>query len=393
MMFDASRRRVLKGLAALTCSALPIRMLGEAETPPNIVLILADDLGWGDLGCYGAHDMVTPRIDGLAKGGVRFTDFYAASTCVDGRACLMSGCYSPRTGFKQAYQPTDIRTRHGLSPAILTIPRYLTGVGYRCACIGKWGLGSAIQFLPIAHGFDEFFGIPYSNTLERGIMNVMRGNQVIKQSLTDREAGEFTEVLTLEALEFIERSGEHPFFLYLSHVMPHVALQVSPRFGGISERGIYGDCVATIDWSVGRIEDRLRELGLWEQTLLIFASDNGPWLLYGTHGGSAGPWRQGKQTVFEGGFRVPCVVSWPGVVPKEWDYPGIAGLIDLLPTFASAVGKSVGMELKLDGIDLLPGLLGHQPDAERAFVYYRRGEALAIRLGRWKLRQIFKRKR
>jgi len=369
-----------------------------APPPPNIVLIVADDLGYGDLGYFGAEDIRTPHLDRLGRFGMQFTNFYVAqAVCTASRAALLSGCLPNRIGLHGALNHTS---RHGIHPDEWLLPEMLRERGYATACIGKWHLGTRPQFNPLRHGFDEWFGIPYSNdnskyhpvlAAEMPPLPLYDGDRVIE---TDPDQSQFTRRFTERAVEFIERDrGPKPFFLYLPHVMPHVPIFASEKFKGRSARGLYGDVVEELDWSVGQIVAALDRRGVTRHTMVIFISDNGPWLSYGEHAGSAGELREGKLTAFEGGVRVPCIISYPYDMPSggACNDPWMA--IDLFPTLAALLARypeSRGAwppARKIDGRSALPLLLG-EPDAKsphEALFFYAGEELHAVRSGDWKL--------
>jgi len=367
--------------------------------PPNIVLVFTDDQGYGDLGCYGSKDIATPNIDRLAAEGVRFTDFYASqAVCSSSRASLLTGCYSERVGILGALMPNS---RIGIGPDEETIADLLKKRGYATAVFGKWHLGHHLPFLPLQHGFDEYLGLPYSNDMwpatydGKSIVDgrktsypplpLIRGNEKIAEIRTLEDQDTLTTRYTEAALGFIDKNKDRPFFLYVPHSMPHTPLGVSNKFRGKSRQGPYGDVIQEIDWSVGQILGRLKLHGLEKDTWVIFASDNGPWLNFGKYGGSAGPLREGKGTMFEGGPRVPCVMRWPGKLAAGRVISNIASTIDLLPSIVAACGAP-GPKNKIDGVDLWPlleGKAGADP-RDHFFYYYERG-LRAVRQGRWKL--------
>lgn len=363
-----------------------------AKRLPNIVLIVADDLGWGDLGCYGAKGYRTPNIDRLARQGTRFTSFYVSQpVCSASRASLLTGCYANRIGIHGALGPSS---KTALNPDEVTLGELLQGRGYATAIFGKWHLGHTPEFLPTRHGFDEYFGLPYSNdmwpkhpTAKPGTyppLPLFEGEQVV-ETMPDQRL--LTTRYTERAVRFIERHRDRPFFLYLAHSMPHVPLFVSDKFASKTKRGVFGDVIEEIDWSVGQVLDALRRVGVEDDTWVIFTSDNGPWLSYGDHAGSAGPFREGKGTVFEGGVRVPCVMRWPGHIPRRRvsDAPWMT--IDLLPTVATLVGAPLPPR-RIDGLDVWPLLSGQRgatnPHAAYYF-FYQQGDLQALRSGEWKL--------
>ena len=356
---------------------------------PNVVVLFADDLGYGDLGCYGAKGIRTPHLDRLAQEGTQFTSFYVAqAVCTASRAALMTGCYPNRVGL---FGALNHRSDTGIHEAELLLPELFKQRGYATAIFGKWHLGHRSKFLPTRHGFDTFFGIPYSNDngplhpIVRDIpaLPLFEGEKVVAH---DPDQRQFTRWFTERAVQFISDNKNRPFFLYVPHVMPHVPLHVSDAFKGKSQGGLYGDVVEELDWGVGEVLAALKQHGLEQNTLVIFLSDNGPFLSYGNHAGSAGPLREGKLTTFEGGVRVPCLMRWPGKIPAGVRNPAMVGTIDLLPTFGGLIGSKLS-GLPLDGRDAWPVLTG-QPGtkATRNVHYYYAGEELqAVRQGAWKL--------
>jgi arylsulfatase A len=360
----------------------------KIDRPPNVVIILADDQGYGDLGCYGSTDIETPNLDRMAKEGVRFTDFYVAQpVCSASRAALLTGCYPNRIGILAALNPS---ARHGISDQEKTLAQVLKPRGYATAIYGKWHLGHRPKFLPTRHGFDDYFGLPYSNdmwpkhpTAKFPDLPLIEGEKVVA---LNPDQTKLTTWYTERAVKFIEKNKDRPFLLYLPHTMPHVPLHVSDKFKGKSKQGLYGDVIMEIDWSVGEVLSALKKHNLDERTLVMFTSDNGPWLSYGNHAGSAGPLREGKMTTWEGGLREPCLMRWPGKIP-----PGIvcrepAMTIDVLPTVAKVAGAELPRH-KIDGLDIWP-LISGQPGAKcphEAFYFYWNQDLQAIRSGRWKL--------
>ncbi len=375
-------------LALASCSSPPAAP-PPYEGPPNIVLILADDQGYGDLGCFGARDFRTPNLDRLAREGTRFTDFYVAqAVCSASRAALLTGCYANRVGLQGAL---NHQSTVGIHEGEFLLSEACKRKGYATAVYGKWHLGLQEKFLPARHGFDEYFGIPYSN--DNGPLHpVMRdippvplfdGEKVVA---TDPDQRLFTRWITERALSFVSRNKARPFFLYLPHVMPHVPLHVSEGFRGRSGGGLYGDVIEELDAGVGEILEALRRLRLEERTLVIFLTDNGPFLSYGTHSGSAGPLREGKLTTWEGGVRVPCIMRWPRRIPAGRVFRGPLATIDLLPTVAGLLGVPLPPH-PIDGRDIWP-LLSGRPDArspQEAYFFYAGEELQALRSGDWKL--------
>lgn len=323
-----------------------------ATALPNIILINCDDLGYGDLACYGASDIQTPHLDRMAREGTRFTDFSVTSAlCTPSRASLMTGRYPGRYGLATGVLRPDATT--GLPGEEVTLAEVLKSRGYATGCIGKWHLGFVAGMRPMDQGFDSYFGVLHNldqfETVffeKEGGMPILRGDTVERRPAVPAE---MTELYTGEALRFIGQHREQPFFLYLSHAMPHLPFDASPPFKGKSARGLYGDVVEELDASTGRLLDRIRELGLAERTLVIFTSDNGP---ERKTPGTAGPLRGGKHTVFEGGLRVPCIAWWPGKIPSGRVNDAFLSTLDLLPTFAAISSATLPSGLTLDGADI-----------------------------------------
>jgi arylsulfatase A-like enzyme len=360
---------------------------GEPPRRPNFVIILADDLGYGDLGCYGGN-IETPNLDRMAREGMRFTDFYVAqAVCSASRTALLTGCYPNRVGILGALGPAS---KLGISAKEKTIADVLKSRGYTSAIYGKWHLGYQPPFLPTRHGFDDYYGLPYSNdmwpkhpTSTFPDLPLIEGEKTIA---LNPDQSNLTTSYTKHAVQFIEKNKDRPFFLYVPHTMPHVPLHVSDRFKGKSKQGLYGDVIMEIDWSVGEILAALKKHNLDDQTLVLFTSDNGPWLSYGNHAGSAGQLREGKGTTWEGGVREPCLVRWPGKVPAGvvCREPGMT--IDLLPTLAGLAGAELP-ELPIDGRDIWP-LLAAKAGAKSphdAYYFYWDRALQAVRSAKWKL--------
>lgn len=360
-----------------------------AASKPNIVLIFTDDQGYGDIGCFGAQDIRTPRIDQLAKEGMRFTDFYVAqAVCTASRAALMTGCYPNRVSLYGALNHTSPT---GINPTERLLPEMLQDEGYATAIFGKWHLGLQPMFHPQQHGFDDYLGIPYSNdnskyhpiVRDMPPLPLFDGAAIVER---DPDQSQFTRRFTDRAIDFIAKHKDRPFFVYIPHVMPHVPIFASEKFRGQSRRGLYGDVVEELDHSVGRILETLDELKLADKTLVIFMSDNGPFLSYGAHAGSAGKLREGKLTTYEGGMRTPCLMRWPGVIPAGKTCGELATTMDLLPTLAKLTGGKLS-DNRIDGRDIEPLLRG-DADAKtphEAFYYYAGSELQALRSGTWKL--------
>ena len=380
--------KIVQAVMALVCLLAPAAAFAADENRPNIVLIMADDLGYGDVGCFGATDIRTPNIDRLAADGTRFTSCYVAqAVCTASRAGLMTGCYPNRIGL---FGALNHQSNVGIADSELLLPEICKQAGYATAVLGKWHLGHRQPFLPTRHGFDEFLGLPYSN--DNGPLHpVMRDIPALpwidgeKTVESDPDQSQFTRRLTDRAVQFIERNKDRPLFLYVPHIMPHVPIFASEKFRGHSSRGLYGDAVEELDASVGEIVAVIAKHGLAERTLVIFLSDNGPFLSYGNHAGSSGALREGKLTTFEGGVRVPCVMRWPAKVPSGRVCDEMIATIDLVPSVAKLLGVSLSSN-KIDGVDIGPlvcGQVEHSPRSE--FLYYAGDELQAVRSGPWKL--------
>jgi arylsulfatase A len=376
-----------------------------AERPPNFVVIFCDDLGWGDLGCFGHPTIRTPHLDRMALEGQKWTQFYvAAPVCTPSRAALMTGRYPIRNGMTSGRRVVLFPdSGGGLPPEEVTLAELLKQKHYATGAFGKWHLGHLPQYLPTAQGFDTYYGIPYSNDMDKiggpnylaeaikdpdyypdiAHFNVplLRDEQIIERPA---DQNTITRRFTQEAIKFIREQRDRPFFVYLPHSLPHIPLFVSDEFRGTSLRGLYGDVIEEIDWSVGQVLETLRELELEQNTLVVFTSDNGPWLSFQTHGGSAGPLRAGKGTTFEGGQRVPTVFWWPGTVP-----PGVVtdlgSTLDLMATFASLTGTTPPSDRRLDSYDLSAVLRGTGSSPRQEMFFWTRGELHAVRSGPWKL--------
>ena len=374
--------RLLSIILLMVCTV--IHSLGA--TPPNVVIIFADDLGYGDIGCYGAKNWETPNIDKLASQGTRFTQFYVAqAVCSASRAALLTGKYPHRIPILYALGPN---ANNGMPAGEVTLAEILKSRGYTTAIFGKWHLGDKPQFLPIQHGFDEYFGIPYSNDMwphhPTGTypdLPLLHGEKVVEYNPDQRK---FTRLFTDLAVKFIEKNKEKPFFLYVPHPMPHVPLFVSEKFLGKSKGGLYGDVIMEVDWSVGQIMGAIKKQGLEQKTIVIFTSDNGPWLSYGNHGGTKGNLREGKGTVFEGGVRVPFIISWPGQVPANQVRHQPAATIDILPTIAKLSGAKA--PAGIDGEDIWELIKSDKEKTPHKVLHYFWAKELqAVRAGDWKL--------
>ena len=362
--------------------------INEPGRPPNIVLIVADDLGYGDLSCQGSRSIRTPNIDALAREGTRFTNFCVAQpVCTASRAALMSGCYPNRIGMAGALNHTSLI---GIHPDETLLPELLKARGYATAHFGKWHLGTRPKFYPTRHGFDTWAGLPYSNDngpLHPTIRGIPPLPFIVNDTVveTDPDQAMFTRRLTDLATAFIRENKSRPFFLYLPHIMPHVPIFASEKFKKFSKNGLYADVVEELDAAIGEVMKAIAAAGIDRNTMVVFLSDNGPFLSYGNHAGSAGPFREGKLTTFEGGVRVPFIVRWPGRVPSERIDARLVTGLDILPTLASIAGAQ-SPKARIDGIDLSNALLGKPGAMQREeFAYYSGGELHAVRSGKWKL--------
>jgi len=365
----------------------------QNEKRPNVVIVFTDDQGYADVGVFGAKGYATPNLDRMAAEGMKFTDFYSAqAVCSASRAALLTGCYPNRIGILGALGPG---AKHGINPNEVTIAELLKPLGYATAIYGKWHLGHRKKFLPTRHGFDEYFGLPYSNDMwpyhptagnRFPDLPLFENEKVINPKVTPKDQTQLTTWYTEHAVKFIKENKDRPFFLYVPHSMPHVPLYVSDKFKGKSERGIYGDVIMEIDWSVGQILKTLNKYGLDENTLVIYTSDNGPWLSYGTHAGSAGPLREGKGTTWDGGQREPTLMRWPGKIPAGKVCSEVAAAIDILPTIAKLTGAKLPPH-KIDGKDISPLMFGKKgaESPHEAYYFYWGRHLQAVRSGKWKL--------
>ena len=378
----------MKLIIALALLSFTAALPAATASDPNIIVIFCDDLGYGDLGCYGSTKNKTRRVDQLAGEGMMFTDFYSSSpVCTPSRASLMTGCYPRRVGMHEDFTGHWVlipRSRRGLNPKELTVAEVLKSKGYVTACVGKWHLGDQPPHLPTQHGFDYYFGIPYSNDMQ----SAGRGDPplpLVKQSRVIEAPADqttLTKRYTEQVISFIEDNQAKPFFVYLPHTFPHLPLFASPEFSGKSANGRYGDSIEEIDWSTGQILDCLDRLKLAENTLVIFTSDNGS---NGRNGGSNRPLSGAKGSTMEGGMRVPMIVRWPGRIPANSTCRELGTMMDLLPTFCTLTGALLPSQ-KIDGFDI-SGMLFGKEDAYsqyEALYYYRRRQLQAIRYGDWK---------
>jgi arylsulfatase A len=386
------------GLALALCAAHAVAQEHAAapasKRPPNVVVIFADDLGYGDLSCYGHPTIHTPHLDALAASGMKLTQFYVASpVCSPSRAALLTGCYPKRVGMHRhvIFPAYD----YGLHTDEITIADLLRERGYATGAFGKWHLGHRPGLLPTDQGFDEFFGVPYSNDMAQFHRKpgnkyefrypMMRGTDVVEW---EPDQHLLTKRLTEAAVGFIEAHADEPFFVYLPHPMPHIPIYASADFEGQSPRGLYGDVIEELDWSVGEVVGALERTGVRDDTLVVFTSDNGPWLPFGAHGGSAGLLRGGKGSNWEGGQREPCIVSWPGHVPAGSICRAVTTTMDLLPTVAALAGATLPDSRTIDGHDISALLMGEAGAASPTtqFLYYTaKGELAGVRRGAWKL--------
>ncbi|MCR9201393.1 MAG: sulfatase-like hydrolase/transferase [Planctomycetaceae bacterium] len=363
----------------LLVAAMPVSLrsicAGERQqAAPNIVVFLTDDQGYGDLGCFGSTSLQTPHIDQLCREGMKFTDFYVHQRCSPTRLAFMTGCHAHRAGSTKVIYAKD---RIGIHDNEITTAELLHSAGYRTAIIGKWHLGEWEAFHPVHHGFDEFFG--FLTDLEQGTGLYRDRTRV--ESVKHKTDGQYSSRLLDAAKDFVRTSKDGPFFLYYASPLPHTPWLPGERFKGTSSRGIYGDVIREIDWQVGELLETLKQQGIADNTLFVFASDNGPVL--GINGGDAGPFRDGKWTDFEGGIRVPCIIRWPNVIAAGSTNSQITGIIDLLPTFCELAGAAVPTDRTIDGRSLVPYLKGiqlQQPIHDSFIV-----PGSVIRQGRWKL--------
>jgi arylsulfatase A-like enzyme len=383
-------------VVVIACLSVGISV-ARADAPakqkqPNIILILADDQGYSDLSCYGSPNIKTPRIDQMAAEGVKFTDFYApASVCTPSRAGMLTGCYPIRVGMAEfpllpggkAWQTRVLyRTApFGLSPKETTIADVLKSAGYSTACIGKWHLGDQKPFLPTSNGFDYYFGLLY--TPDMPPLDYVSAGRIVEHKI---DLSQTTQRYTELALKFINDHKNGPFFLFLSHTYPHVPLAASQQFKGKSARGLYGDACEEIDSSTGRVLDELKKLNIDDNTMVIYTSDNGPWLAKGEDGGSAVPLRGGKGGIYDGGFREPCIIRYPGVVPAGKVCHEMATQMDFLPTFAHFAGATVPHPV--DGKDITDLVLVKEgaKTPDECFFYYSGNKLCAVRSGKWVLK-------
>jgi arylsulfatase len=395
------------GLGAVSLATLPVtaqKSQAFKASTPNVILILMDDMGYGDIGSTGANQYETPNLNRLANQGMQFTWYYCPQAVSSAsRAGLMTGCYPNRVGFSGALMPW---AQNGINSEETTIAEMLKTKAYHTGIIGKWHLGHHKEFLPLQHGFDYYFGIPYSNDMwpvdfdgvpihlkdtthrlmKYPILPLIEGNEKVAEVLTLADQDKLTTTYTEKAVSFIEDHKNQHFFLYLPHSMVHIPLGVSEKFKNKSKQGMYGDVMMEVDWSIGEILKALKKYKLEKNTLVIFTSDNGPWLNFGNHAGTSGGLREGKGTSWEGGQRVPCIMKWPGVIPEGEICNRLASAIDILPTLAEITGASLP-DKKIDGVSILPLMLGDITASPRHefYYYYQQNSLEAVQLDFWKL--------
>ena len=374
--------------------------LAEKNKSPNVVVIFMDDMAYADIGPFGATAYPTPNLDRMAKEGRKFSDFYVTqAVCSASRAGLLTGCYNVRVGIFGALGP---KSTQGLHKDEVTLAELCKQKGYATAIYGKWHLGHHKEFLPMQHGFDDYFGLPYSNDMwpyHPGVLHLpmkerlkrwphlplIDKNKIVNPQVSGKDQEQLTTEYTKRSVQFIEKNKDNPFFLYVPHSMVHVPLFVSDKFKGKSKSGLFGDVMMEVDWSVGQILDTLRKHNLDKNTLVIFTSDNGPWLSYGDHAGSSGPLREGKGTMFDGGCRESTIMWWPETIPSNSNCSTPAMTIDILPTVAELIGAKLPSH-KIDGKSILNLVTGKNDQSPQEAYYFYYGQQLqAIRMGKWKL--------
>ena len=399
----------MRSIAIATLLMVPTMTSLADDRPPNVVVIFMDDMGYADIGPFGDVKYPTPNLDRMAAEGRKFTDFVVSSAvCSASRSALLTGCYHRRVGFQGALGPS---AKVGINANETTLAEICKSKGYATACFGKWHLGHHPKFLPTNHGFDHYYGIPYSNdmwplhpnSIEKrkkdpnakipwAELPMIEGTKIVNESVQPEDQMLMTQQLTKRSVDFIKNNADKPFFLYVPHPMVHVPLYASKEFVGKSGQGIFGDVVMEIDWSVGEILNAIQSIGQDEKTLIVFTSDNGPWLSYGTHSGKATPLREGKGTMWEGGYREPTIMRWKGRIPPGTECEQLCSTIDLLPTVAGMINAKLP-DHKIDGHDIRPlmfGQAGAKSPHEAFYCYYKGGELQAVRNDRFKL--IFKHK-
>ena len=408
MSISPMNERLTMNLHTIIASLLTLTLICsdlisiQAAEQPNFVIIFTDDQGYGDVGCFGAEGYETPNLDQMADEGRKFTNFYVSqAVCSASRTSILTGCYNIRLGITGALSH---RSTIGINSEEMTLAELVKQKDYATAAYGKWHLGYQQKFLPLQHGFDDYFGLPYSNDMwpyhpayinlpedqkaKRGFpdLPLISKNQIVNPAVTPEDQTHLTTWYTEHAVKFIEDNQDKPFLLYLAHSMPHVPLYVSDKYKGDSEQGTFGDVIEEIDWSVGQVLSTLKKHGLDENTLVIFTSDNGPWLSYGNHAGSAGPFREGKGTTWEGGVREPCIMRWPGKIPAGTVCDELSATIDIFPTIAALADVPLP-DHKIDGHDIRPLMFGEKgaKTPHEVYYYYWGTHLEAIRSGDWKL--------
>jgi len=383
-MTNINRRDFLKiAGAGAVVAAVPVPRVMAAETKqkPNFIVILIDDMGYGDIEPYGSKVNRTPNLNRMAAEGMKLTSFYTAPVCTPSRAQMMSGCYAKRVSLPRVIGPASST---GLNPQEKTVARLLKDCGYATMCIGKWHLGDQPEFLPTKHGFDHYLGLPYSNDMGKNVpLPLLRDAKVVE---APAEQDKLTSLYTEEAVKFITANKDKPFFLYFPHTAVHVPIHPGKEFQGKSKNGAYGDWVEQVDWSVGLVLDKLRELKLDTNTMVLFTSDNGPWLSYGKLAGVATPLRGGKGSCWEGGMREPTIAWWPGKIAAKSSCDVMMSEIDVLPTLVGLAGGKVPSDKKIDGLDVWPLLSGKSKESPHEALFYFKNDSLeAVRSGKWKL--------
>jgi arylsulfatase A-like enzyme len=403
-MFRLKSTLTLSAASLVTLNTAAQKAAPFKESSPNIIIILMDDMGYGDIGRTGANQYETPNLNRLANQGMQFTWYYCPQAVSSAsRAGLLTGCYPNRVGISGALMPW---AKNGINPDETTIAEMLKTLGYHTGCIGKWHLGHYKEFLPLQNGFDEYYGLPYSNDMWPvdfdGVpirlkdtsnykmrypeLPLFEGNEKVGEVTDFAGQDKLTTTYTERAVKFIGEHRKEHFFLYFPHSMVHVPLGVSEKFRGKSKQGFFGDVMMEVDWSIGEIMKALEKYGLENNTLIIFTSDNGPWLNFGNHAGTTGGLREGKGTSWEGGQRVPCIMRWPDVIPEGEICNKLASSIDILPTLAAITGAALP-DKKIDGVNILPLMMGDKTASPRHefYYYYRQNSLEAVQRDFWKL--------
>ncbi len=378
MKFSLSYLPLLAALLLVGCQSTTTTT--SEDERPNFIIIMADDLGYADLGCFdGAVGYSTPNLDQMAADGMKLTSFYSASpVCSPSRAGLLTGREPLRMGIARVFFPTSWT---GMAPEEITMAEALKEQGYATGIVGKWHLGHHHWYMPLQQGFDEYFGIPYSNDMN-GVV-YFEDNEIVEWEV---DQSQITKTYTEKSLDFIERHQDEPFFLYVPHSMPHLPIYASEDFDGRTDRGMYGDVIEELDWSVGQILKKLEELNLAENTVVVFTSDNGPWLAFGPEAGSADPLREGKQYTFEGGMRVPAIAQWKGKIAPGSVHEGMISSMDLFPTFVNLAGGTIPQDRSYDGVDVWNVLSSEGERAKDDILYTMDNQFRAYRKGDWKIK-------